>query len=168
MTTTFTGNVGFSLRASLNKALNLGSAPLSVPYNQQYVIANGVSAHQDNMFWADTRTLTASSSDSLDLFGGIINSFGDTINFTQINGIFIFANSLNTNNLIIGNGTNPFVNWVGAGTHTITVKPGGMFALYDPSAAGYAVTNTTADTLKITNSSSGTSVTYDIMLIGVM
>jgi len=41
-----------------------------------------------------------------------------------------------------------------------------MFAVYDPSAGGYAVTNSTGDILQIANSSSGTSVTYDIIVIG--
>ena len=48
----------------------------------------------------------------------------------------------------------------------MTVKPGGWLASYDPSATGYAVTNTTADILQIANSSSGSSVDYDIIVIG--
>jgi hypothetical protein len=41
-----------------------------------------------------------------------------------------------------------------------------MFCIYDPSAGGYGVTNTTADVLQIANSSSGTGVDYDIIVIG--
>lgn len=168
MTKVFSGSAKLVLQGFLTKTLDLGVSPFSVPYTQYYSIANGVAANQCDMVWADTRTITASSTDPLDLADGLIDAYGDAIAFTAIKGMFIFAHSTNTNNLIIGNGTNPFVNWVGAGTHTVIVKPGGMFSLFDPTAGGYAVTDSTADTLQIANSSSGTSVVYDIILMGNM
>ncbi len=166
MATTFSGSISFSLRGFLTKAMDIGTASLSAPYDKRYTIANGTGADQDNMFWADTRTIAASGTDNLDLYGGLTNAFGDTINFTTIKGLFIFASSVNTNNLIIGNGTAGIINWVGDLSDTLIVKPGGMMCLYDPTAGGYSVTSTTADILKIANSSSGTGVDYDIMVIG--
>ncbi len=49
---------------------------------------------------------------------------------------------------------------------TVKVKPGGAIALVAPDATGYAVTAGTADQLKVANSAGGTSVTYDIIIIG--
>lgn len=166
MATTFSGSLGFSFRGFLTKTLDIGTATLTVPYDKKYTMANGTGADQDNMMWTDTRTIAASGTDSLDLYGGLTNAFGDTMNFSDIKGIFIFAASANTNNLLIGGDTNAAVNWVADKTDIIVVKPGGMFCLYDPSAGGYGVTNTTADIFKIANSAGTTGVTYDIIVIG--
>lgn len=148
------------------KTLDIGTARLDVNYSKRYSVANGTGADQANMVFTDTRTISASSSDDLDLYGGLTNAFGDTINFTAVHGIFIFAASGNTNNLIIGGDGSALVNYVGNANDVVNVKPGGMFAIYDPSAGGYGVTNSSADVLQIANSSSGTSVTYDIIVIG--
>jgi len=53
-------------------------------------------------------------------------------------------------------------------THTLTLRPGAFVAVGTGAAdaTGYAVTATTADLLKIANSGAGTSVTYDIHIIG--
>lgn len=166
MATTFNGSLSFSLRGYLTKTLDIGTASLTVPYDKRYTLSNGTGADQGNMIWSDTRTISASGTDDLDLYGGLTNAFGDTMNFTAIKGVFIFAASGNTNNLLIGGDTNAIGNWVGNVNDIIVVKPGGMFCLYDPSAGGYGVTNTTADVLQIANSSSGTSVDYDILVIG--
>lgn len=166
MTTTFRGSLAFSFRGFLTKTLDIGTAALTAPYDKKYTLTNGTAADQENMMWTDTRTIAESGTDDLDLYGGLTNAFGDTINFTTVKGIFIFAAAANTNNLVIGGDTNANVNWVGNANDVIVVKPGGMFCLYDPSAGGYGVTNTTADVLQITNSSSGTGVDYDIIIIG--
>jgi hypothetical protein len=68
--------------------------------------------------------------------------------------------------IVGGAAANQFLTWVGAATHTVTVRPGGLFQLIAPDATAYAVTATTADLLRITNSGAGTSVTYDIVLLG--
>ena len=82
-------------------------------------------------------------------------------------GIIVFAAVGNTNNVLVGNsGVNGFINWVSDTTDQLVVKPGGIFLLYDPTVGGYGVTAATGDLLKITNSGAGTSVTYDIILIG--
>jgi hypothetical protein len=166
MATTFSGSLNFSFRGYLAKTLDIGTASLTVPYDKRYTMTNGTGADQENMMWTDTRTIAASSTDDLDLYGGLTNAFGDTMNFSAIKGIFIFAASGNTNNLLIGGDAAAVANWVGNANDIIVVKPGGMFCIYDPSAGGYGVTNTTADVLQIANSSSGTGVDYDIIVIG--
>ncbi len=167
MATTFSGTIGMQLVGQLNKTLDIGTARLDVSYSKKYTLANGTAAEQANMMWTDTRTISASSTDDLDLYGGLTNAFGDTINFAAIKGIFIFASAENINNLLIGgDASNPLVNYVASGTDIVVVKPGGFFALYDPSAGGYGVTTSTADILQIANSSSGTSVDYDIIVLG--
>lgn len=166
MATTYSGSMSFQILGQMVKSLDIGTARLDVNYSKRYSVANGTSSDQANMIWTDNRSVNASSSEDLDLYGGLTNAFGDTINFAAIKGIFIFADAANVNNLVIGGDSNALVNYVGNANDVINVKPGGMFAVYDPSAGGYGVTNSTGDILQVANSSSGSSVVYDIIVIG--
>lgn len=167
MAATFSGNVKLSLAGILTNDNDLSTVTQAFNYSKSYNIANGTGANQANMIWADTRTIAASGTDDLDLYGGLTNAFGTAINFTSIKGIIIVADSANTNDVLVGgDGAAAFVNWVSDATDKIVVKPNGMFAIMNTNANGYAVTNTTADVLQIANSSSGTSVTYDVIIFG--
>lgn len=167
MADSFSGNIKFALTGIFAGTNDLSTVQQAINYNKSYNITNGTGASQANMIWMDQRTIAASGTDDLDLAGGLTNSFGTTINFTVLKGIIVYASSANTNNVVIGgDATAPMINWVGAGNDTVVVKPGGLFALIDPGATGYEITATTADILQIANSSSGTSVTYDIILLG--
>ncbi len=48
---------------------------------------------------------------------------------------------------------------------TITLHPGGIFLIADPSLAAFAVTATTGDVIKIVNAA-GASAVVDIVIIG--
>jgi hypothetical protein len=159
--------MGVSVAATLTnqKALTTGQAPLS--YAQSLILGSGTGANQADRLWSDTRTLAASAAEDLDLAGVLVDALGATVTLARVKGLIIAASSGNTNNLIIGNAaSNGFVSWVGAATHTVTVRPGGVFALFAPDATAYAVTAATADLLHIANSGAGTTVTYDVVIIG--
>ena len=165
--TDFSGNIKFSIAGSFNGDNDLSTVSQAINYSKLFNFTNGTAASQANTIWMDQRTIAASGTDDLDLYGSLTNAFGTTLNFSSIKGIIVYAATANTNNVIIGgDGSAALINWVGGSTDTIVVKPGGLFALIDPSAGGYAVTATTADVLQISNSSSGTSVTYDIIILG--
>ncbi len=166
MATTYSGGITFQLIGQLIKSLDIGTARLDVNYSKRYSTANGTGADQANMIWTDTRTITASSNDDLDLYGGITNAFGDTMNFAAIKGIFLFANVLNVNDIKIGNSSAEISTMTGNINDIFIVQPGGMWCVYNPSAGGYGVTNTTADILRVTNAAGGTSVDYDIIILG--
>jgi hypothetical protein len=73
----------------------------------------------------------------------------------------------NTNAVAVGGAaSNGFVGWVADATDKINVRPGGVFGLFAPDSAGYPVTAGTADLLRIGNGGAGSSVTYDIIIIG--
>lgn len=166
MAITFTGNLDVRFQGFLNNPPDIGSLGQSIDYRQSYTLANGTGAGQANMLWSDTRTINASSSEDLDLAGGLTNVFGSTITFTAIKGIMIKAASGNSNNVLVGGDANGFIGWVSDATDIIVVKPDGIFLLYDPSAGGYSVTGGTGDILQIANSGAGSSITYDIILWG--
>ena len=147
--------------------LDLSVAKDTVNYPLKQTFANGTGLNQINTFWSDRRTIAASSADDLDLAGGLTDAFGNVLTLTKVKGLIISAALANTNDVVIGGDASAaFYAFLGAANDTIILKPGAWFALCNPSAAGYAVTATTGDILQIANSSSGSSVTYDIVILG--
>ena len=162
---TFTGTLKLTLDAVFGESIDIGTLKHSIDYSKEYAITSGTGADQANQVFVDNRTISGSSTDSIDLAGSLSDAFGNTITFTTIKGIIIAAGA-NGDNLIVGGAsTNAFVNWVSNSTDEIVIKPSGLFAIYDPSAAGYAVTASTGDILEIENADAS-SATYDIVLIG--
>lgn len=156
-----------SLAATLNQSLKLQAGGLPINYARTLGLSNGSGAGQADRIWADTRTLAASALEDLDLAGTLVDGFGQVITLARVKAIVIAAAGANANNLVVGGAAaNAFVNWVGAATHTITVRPGGLFVLASTDAVGYAVTAGTGDLLRVTNGGAGTAVTYDIVVIG--
>jgi hypothetical protein len=159
--------VGVTATQTATLDWGIASAPLTKAFSVS--LASGTGAGQADRAFTDTRTLSASATEDLDLAGVLTDAFGATLTFAKVKGIYIAAASGNTNNVIVGNATtNGFISWVGGAAHTLTVRPGGVLALFCGAADtnGYAVTAGTADLLKIANSAGTTSVTYDIAIIG--
>jgi hypothetical protein len=133
----------------------------------EFTWPSGVGADQADRLFTDTRTLAASTSESLDLAGVLTDAFGALITFSRINALIIAAAAANTNNVLVGGAAaNQFINWVGDPTDIVTVRPGGLLMLVARDTTGYAVTAATGDLLKINNSGAGTSVTYDVIALG--
>jgi hypothetical protein len=166
MTESVTGNVKITANFALAGTVDLGSTAYQVNESYLHTFTNGTGAGAINNIWTDTRTLAASTTEDLDLAGGVANAFGSTLTFTKIKGIIIHAASTNTNNVVVGGDSNGLIGWVGAANDLINVRPGGTFCIIEPNAAGYAVTAGTGDILQIANSSSGSSVVYDIIILG--
>lgn len=158
-------NLRARIKAEQAGVLDLGTLLADVDESFSADLASGTSASQADLIWSDTRTLTASATENLDLAGVLADAFGATLTFVKIKAILIKAAAGNTNNVVIGNGSNPFLGPFGAAAHTLAVPPGGCVALFAP-VSGWAVTAATADILKVANSSSGSSVTYDITIVG--
>jgi hypothetical protein len=130
-------------------------------------LASGTGDHAADMMWSDTRTLSASATEDLDLAGSLTGHLGTgTLTFARIKLLYVAAASGNTNNV---NVTSPASNGVPlflAAGDGIPVKPDGKFVWIAPDATGIAVTASTGDLITFTNSSSGTAVTYDVVIIG--
>lgn len=153
-----------SLRMSNPQNLSSGVKSFSKNYVQNY--ASGSNADQANTEWDDTRTLAASASESIDLSGVLIDVFGNKIADAKIREIIIVAADGNTNNIEVGGAaSNAFLLFKDA-TDIAVIEPGGKLYMSFPNT-GRAVTAATGDLLKIANASSGTSVTYDIIIVGV-
>lgn len=153
---------------NLARALDLATASVPLAKTYQTVLADGFAAGQADKIFHDTRTLTASSNEDLDLAGVLADPLGLTLTFARIKALIVAAAATNVNNVVVGAAaSNAWATLLGA-THTITLRPGAVFAAVAgvADATGYAVTAGTGDLLRVTNGGAGTSVSYDIIVIG--
>lgn len=167
MATSLTSRLTIAAFATLTSALDLATGAVPLQLSESYDWTSGTGANQADLIWHDERTLAASTSENLDLAGGLTDAFGNVLTFARIKGIIVAASLANANLVQVGGAaSNAFVNWVANSSDIINVRPGATFAMVAPDATAYAVTGGTADILKIANSGAGTPVTYDIVLIG--
>lgn len=126
----------------------------------------GTGASQVDLMFTDTRTVAASTTEDLDVAaGGLTDAFGTTFTLAELKVLIVCAASTNTNNVVLGGDANS-VPFLSAAATTISIKPGGCFSFTDPSAGGIAVTAGTGDIIQVANSGAGTTVTYDIIVMG--
>lgn len=138
----------------------------SVNYTASKAINTGTGAGQANEMYDFIRTLASGATETLDLSGtSLQNAFGENIVFTGVKIVYV-ENLSTTETLTIGNATsNQWLAWLGGATNTETIPPGGILLRTNLSATGWAVTNSSADQLKIANSG-GASTSYRIILMG--
>ncbi|MFG2976299.1 hypothetical protein ACGFYY_25365 [Streptomyces sp. NPDC048331] len=161
-------DVGITVSATNTKSNDFTTS--SDPLVRRYAahLESGAGAGKADRIFADQRTLAASATETLDLAGALTDNLGTATVFARVKFILVAAISTNVNNVVVGaNGSNDFVGLLNA-AGTITLRPGAWFASASGSAdaTGMAVTAATGDLLKIANSSSGSSVVYDIIVIG--
>lgn len=167
MSETLIGTVTITVDMTNTNTVDLSTINDNVKKAYSITYTSGTGANAAEAMFHDQRTITASSTDSLDLSGTLANKFGTTVVFTKIKGIIVSAASANTNDVqVTSSAANGFVNAFLATSDGVVVEPGGMFCLVSPSANGYAVTAATGDLLDIINSAGGTSVVYDIIIFG--
>lgn len=157
-------NVSLKIDSLALSALDLQTAQDPILISLLSTLSNGTSSGQATAQWADTRTLAASATENLDLAGVLTNAFGGTLTFTKIKLIYIKASTGNTNDVQVSRGSSNGFVWFLAASDGFKLQPGAWNCFFDP--VGVAVTASTGDILTITNSSSGTSVTYDIVIVG--
>lgn len=148
-------------------ALDLTSRTAPLSYSYRKALTNGTGANQASIVWSDHRQIAASSNDDIDLAGVLTDPFGATITFARIKTILVKAADTNVNNVVVGGASSTFTTWVTGTSPAVLVRPGGCLLLSASDATSYAVTATSADLLRISNSGAGSTVDYDIVLIGV-
>jgi hypothetical protein len=163
---TVSANIALQLDATMTGASDLGNPKQSVKISELLQFTPGTNTiGKADILFADTRTLAASASESLDLAGVLTNAFGQTITAAEVTAIFLRAAAANTNNVLFGPAaSNGFLGPWGAATDRTKVNPGDWHVL--TCQTGWAVTATTADLIFAGNSGSGTPVTYDIVILG--
>lgn len=161
-------SIGLAIAGVVANALDIQSASAPLNYSPNVNLTTGAGLNQASVVWSDTRTLAASATENLDFAGtALTDALGVAVNLTKVKALIVVADAANTNDVIVGgHATAALSTMFGDPTDTVLVKPGGILALVAPNAAGYAVTATTADLLKMTNSAGSTGVTYTIIVVG--
>jgi len=165
MAKSLTANISVSITGNHTNPLDLGTAGL--PFSDSLLIAltNGTGASMADLVFTDTRTLTASATEDLDLAAVLTDAYAAAITFAKIKAIYFEAAAGNTNDVQIQRATANGVPLFMAALDGLAVKPGGCF-LWACPGTGVTVTAGTGDLLTITNSAGTTSVTYDVIIIG--
>ncbi|GGN40536.1 hypothetical protein FHR83_007014 [Actinoplanes campanulatus] len=166
MATTLKTVVTAQIDAVYKNVLDLGTPTDSFLKKTKIELSEGTGANSADRMFHDQRTINASSSEDLDLAGVLAGPFGNTLTFVELRAILISASSSNTNNVRV---TRPASNGVPlflAASDGIDIPPGGVFMWACPADGKVTVTASTGDLLTVANSSSGTSVTYDVVIIG--
>jgi hypothetical protein len=146
---------------------DLGSVTFAFSPSALIQFAPGTASGNADKMFSDQRTISASSSENLDLAGVLADPLGATLTFGHVKAIYVHAAAANTNDVCVGGaGSNTFTGPFADATDIVCVKPGGFLLLGVASGAGWAVTASTGDLLKVANSSSGTAVTYDVVIVG--
>lgn len=157
------------LAATQSEVPDLGSRSRTATVEMALTLADGTGAGQADLMFADTRTLTASSSEDLDLAGVLTDAFGSALTFARIKALAIKAAAGNTNTVVFSRpAANGLATLFSAASDAVILRPGAMLILACSSAdaTGYAVTAGTGDLVTVTNGGAGTSVTYDVVIIG--
>lgn len=99
---------------------------------------SGAGSNQMNTIVRETVTLTNSQARTVDL-AAIPDSFGDSTTFTNVRFIAVSCPSANVDPIDIGAaGEDAFSAWAGDTNQTVRVRPGGIWLMVAPDAAGYA------------------------------
>jgi hypothetical protein len=153
------------IHAKQTGTADLGTPQILVDILKEIDFTPGTaSVNQANVLFSDTRTLTASSNENLDVAGILADALGAVINAAEIVAIYIAAAPGNTNDVQV---TRPASNGV-----PLFLAAGDGFALGPGDFSlrtyrnGVTVTPATGDLINIANGGAGTSVTYDIVIIG--
>lgn len=154
------------LAARTTKTLDLSTPADSLSYTRTYSWADGTGANQANRVFHDQRTVGSGANDDLDVAGGLVNAFGETITLTKLKAVYI-ENTHATLSLRLGAaGTNPISSLFAATNDILIIPAMGSVLLIAPDTTGYAVTAGSADVLRVANPG-GSAVTYKIVLVGV-
>lgn len=167
------GNIAFSLGINIPGTLGLNTnANLGLPsYQVTFPIGDGTGAGQGNKLHTSVRTFSTAN-DDLDLAGGITDNLGVTLTFARVIAVMVRNRSASNGITVGGSPTNAWTAMLGAGaTASLAAAPGGAatgtgtsaILLFNPSAAGWAVTAGTGDIFRITGT---VGQSYDLVILG--
>ncbi len=136
----------------------------------------GTGLDKANLLWADRRILAASGSENLNLGSGLSNSFGDSLEFTNVKAIVVFNitdetwgdHTATTAVITIGGAAStPFSGPFANSSDKISIPTSGMFVVTNPTLAGWDVYYPTSEMLLLVeNEDASNEALYDIILIG--
>lgn len=163
---TLTTQIIVSVKAEQTEPADLEAVASRLDRAYVLELANGTGAGQADLLFSDRRVLAATTAESLDLVGSLVNVFKSVLSYARIKALLIFSAATNPADLEVGGAAaNAFLSPFGAANDVVKVRPGGVLLLVAPDAAGYVVTAGTADLLKVNNAGAAPA-TYDVVVVG--
>lgn len=166
MAATLSTRLEVKLTGEAGLATDLAAAIAPVALSKAMMLLSGTGADQADRIFADNRSVTASTTDSLDVAtgGGLTDVLGAALALVKVKAVLI-VNTHATQGLSLSRpaaGVPIFT----AASDAVPIPAGGFLALAGPAAAGLAtVTATTADLIDVVNGA-GVTGTYSIVIIG--
>lgn len=166
MATTLKTIVTAQVDAVYSNLLDLGTPVDNFQKRTKIEMTNGTGANMADRMFHDQRTIALSSSEDLDLAGVLVNDFGATLTYVELRAVLITASPANNNNVLVSRPASNGVPLFSAAGDEIIIPPGGAFLWACPADGKITVTAATGDLLHVANSGAGSSVTYDVVIIG--
>lgn len=167
MATTLSTIVTAKIETTFRNVLDLSVPVDSLIKQTKIELSNGTSSNNADLCFHDQRTLAASGTEDLDLAGSLAGPFGAAQVFVELRAVLFSASSSNTNNVLVSRPASNGVPLFSAAGDQIIIPPGGVFLWACGADGKITVTASTGDLLTVTNSAGSTSVTYDVVIIGV-
>ena len=157
------------LQLSIIDQLAVGLTTVTVPFDKDYtqLLSSGTGANQANAMYQASRTLAASATENLDLNASLTDVHGQSVTCTKLKALVIKAAASNTNTVLVGGGATTVTTLFTNSNDQLIVRPGGVFIFTAPDATGAAVTAGATVLLVVMDGSSGTAVTYDVVVLCV-
>lgn len=169
MATSLSGQIRNQISLTFDGGSEIGTTSDDVLGAANYfswAVTDGTAANKADLVFRDQRSLNASTSEDLDLAGGLTSAYGAAITFVKVKMLYVKAKSTNGANIVVGGAAaNQFINWVGDATDKVVIPPSGCLMVAAP-IDGWAVTANTGDILKIENTDGAAAATYDIIIVG--
>lgn len=159
--------LNLSLTGEQTNPLDLGTGSFQFAASLIKNLTSGTGADQADVLFTDERSLATGANEDLDVAAALAGAFGVAAVFAKLKGILILCSTANTTRLTISRPASNGVPMFAAASDALAgLAAGGVFLLWDPSAAGFAaVTAGTGDLINIANAS-GATATYKVVLIG--
>lgn len=130
-------------------------------------LRGGAGSNEADRLWTATRSIAGGANDDLDLNGGgLLDPFGNAVNFVELRAIYFKASPQNSGNIRVGgSASNRLAGLFAGSTDYADLRPGAQFFSTFPAAGDLPVLAGTGDILRLSNLGSGAN-TYDAILIG--
>src|SRR5262245_40612970 len=142
-----TGSLSFSCDMKNQTTSDVESAEIKIATSLAQLFADGVGAGAVNAIWQDIIPITDGGTSSPDLSPTASSGVSGAVTFARIKVVVVWAPSTNTTNITISRHASNCPLLVTSSAALAPLKPGGFLVFVDPSAAGVAITATSADIL---------------------
>lgn len=159
-------NISLNIKAKQSGSGDLGTPQILVDIEKLLQLSPGTAAvGQANVLFSDTRTLAASATEDLDLAGVLTDALGATVSAAEVVAIYVAAAAGNANNVNVSRpGVNGFAGPFLAAGDGLALAPGDFALLTNRN--GWPVVAASGDLITFANSGAGSTVDYDVLIIG--